>query len=358
MSLTQVIKKEARRLGFTQVGVTTPEPPPHLPTFENWLALERNGSMGYLANERSLQRRRDPKLILPECRSILVLAMLYLNPSSEVGRVNKTAFIGDETDSTGRIAAYAWGQDYHLVLNERLKALAEFAEEQAGGPIPYRYYTDTGPLLERELAQRAGLGWIGKNTCLINPRFGSYYLLAEILFGIDLELDQPFTADHCGICTRCIDACPTGCILPDRTLDARRCISYLTIENKGNIEPDLRPQIGRWIFGCDICQMVCPWNGSFAVTEYDRAFAPNSGPPNPDLKTELALTPREFNQKFKDSPIRRSRWNGYLRNIAVALGNSGDPAGIPALEKTKQTDDQLVRDHVVWAIERINKNQP
>ena len=348
MSLAQVIKNEARRLGFTLVGITTPDPPPHLSTYDNWLTLGRNGSMGYLAKERSIQRRRNPKLVLPECRSILVLAIRYPDPSVEISRQSK------EPGRTGQIAAYAWGQDYHLVLIERLKSLAKFAEDQVVRPLSYRYYTDTGPLLEREMAQRAGLGWIGKNTCLINPNLGSYFLLTEILLSIELEPDLPFTADRCGRCKRCIEACPTGCILPDRTLDARRCISYLTIENKENITENLRPLIGRWVFGCDVCQVVCPWN-RFSASEYDQAFAPCSGIREPDLKTELALTSQEFNRKFKHSPVQRARWKGYLRNVAVALGNSGDLQAIPALEKASQADDLLVREHAVWAINEIRK---
>jgi epoxyqueuosine reductase len=349
VTLTQVIKNEARRLGFTQVGITTPDPPPHLPTYENWLALGRNGSMDYLAGERALEHRRDPRLILPECRSILVLAVRYPDPWTD------TSEQAPETGPTGRVAAYAWGQDYHLVLTKRLKLLAVFIEEQAGGPVPNRFYTDTGPLLERELAQRAGLGWIGKNTCLITPRLGSYFLLAEILLGIELEPDEPFTFDRCGTCRRCIEACSTGCIQPDRTLDARRCISYLTIENRDNIQPDLRPLMGQWVFGCDECQMVCPWN-RFSATDYDPAFAPRLGLPNPDLKTELALTPQEFNRRFKDSPIRRTRRNSYLRNVAIALGNSGGPAAIPALERALQIDDLLIREHSAWAMEQIRKS--
>jgi epoxyqueuosine reductase len=198
------------------------------------------------------------------------------------------------------------------------------------------------------------LGWIGKNTCLINPKQGSYFLLAEILVGIELEPDLPFTADRCGTCTRCIRACPTGCILPNRTLDARRCISYLTIENKGEIPPELRMQMGNWAFGCDICQMVCPWN-RFSAKEYDQALAAYPGQPNPDLRAELMLTPQDFNRKFKESPIQRARRRGYLRNVAVALGNSGNPAGEPALERALQDNEALVRSHADWALIQIRK---
>jgi epoxyqueuosine reductase len=346
VSITQAVKDEARRLGFALAGVTTPEPPPHVSAYENWLMLGRHGSMDYLADERARTRRRDPRLILPECRSILMLGVRYPDP--------KTAKPDQENGLTGRVAAYAWGRDYHLVLPERLQALATFTEQLVGNPVPQRWYTDTGPILERDLAQRAGLGWVGKNTCLINPKTGSYFLLAEILLGVDLEPDPPFSADRCGTCRRCIEACPTGCILPNRTLDSRRCISYLTIENKGEIPSDLRLQMGNWAFGCDVCQMVCPWN-RFTVKEHDQSLAPYPGLMNPDLRADLMLTSQEFNRKFKDSPVQRARRRGYLRNVAVALGNSGNPAGIPTLEGALQDDEPLVRQHAAWALKRIRK---
>jgi epoxyqueuosine reductase len=344
---TQAVKNEARHLGFALAGVTIPESPPHVSAYENWLMLGRHGSMDYLAGERARTCRRDPRLILPECRSILILGVRYPEP--------KTVQSGEVTGPTGRVAAYAWGRDYHLVLPERLQALVTFIEQKVGGPVPRRWYTDTGPILERDLAQRAGLGWTGKNTCLINPQIGSYFLLAEILLGVELEPDLPFTADHCGTCERCIEACPTNCILPNRTLDARRCIAYLTIENKGEIPFDLRPQMGNWVFGCDVCQMICPWN-RFATKEYDPSLAPYPDLPNPDLSTDLMLTPQEFNRKFKDNPVQRARRSGYLRNIAIALGNSGNAAGIPALEVALRDDEPLVRQHAEWALKQIRKN--
>lgn len=344
MSLAQAVKNEARSLGFSLAGVTTPEPPLHWPAYEHWLSMGRHGSMDYLADSR----RADPHLVLPECRSILVLAVRYPDPES--------AAQNECLRPTGRVAAYAWGRDYHLVLPERLKTLTSFIETRVGCSVPHRWYTDTGPLLERDLAQRAGLGWIGKNTCLIHPKTGSYFLLAEILLGIELEPDVPFSADHCGICTRCITACPTGCILPDRMLDARRCLSYLTIENKNEIPPDLRPQLGKRVFGCDICQQVCPWN-RFANQEHDPAFNARPGLPDPDLVAELALRPQEFNRKFKDNPVLRSKRRGYLRNVAVALGNSGDPAALPVLERAIQDNEPLIRQHAVWAWEQIQKDK-
>src|SRR5688572_26633568 len=240
--LKERIKAKSQQLGFTLAGVTTPEPPPHYSTFEHWLSQGQHGTMNYLATETSRARRADPREILPECKSILVLATPYSPPSPS------------RRGDGGEVASYAWGDDYHDVLPARMKELVQFIEEQVGGPVKNRYYTDTGPILERDLAQRAGIGWIGKNTCLINPKQGSYLLLSEILLDLPLEPDAPIVTDHCGTCTRCITACPTQCILPDRTIDARRCISYLTIELKDEIPTELRDKIGNWVFGCDICQ--------------------------------------------------------------------------------------------------------
>ncbi len=304
--------------------------------------------MAYLGDERARARRADPRRILPECRAILVLAVPYPDP--------KNALSAKKPNPHGRISAYAWGDDYHLVLPQRLKALAAFIESVVGRAVPNRWYTDTGPILERDLAQRAGLGWIGKNTNLINPKHGSYFLLAEILLGIALEPDPPFAADHCGTCTRCIEACPTQALLPDRTLDARRCISYLTIELKDEIPPDLRPLLGEWVFGCDVCQNVCPWN-RFATTDADPAFAPRSNVPRPNLLDELSLTPQDFNRKFKDSPVKRAKRRGYLRNVAVALGNTGGPTAIPALKKAMDDPEPLVREHAAWALKRIGNGK-
>lgn len=340
--LKRSIKDKARQLGFTLAGVTIPDPPPHYSTFENWLAQGHHGTMGYLAAERSRLRRADPRQILPECKSILVLATAYPSPR---GRGMP------EGQGEGKIAAYARGLDYHDVLPARMQELIQFIEEQVGGPVKNRWYTDSGPLLERDLAQRAGIGWIGKNTCLIHPKRGSYFLLSEILLDLDLEPDPPFLTDHCGTCTRCIEACPTGCILPDRTLDARRCISYLTIELKDDIPPELRAKIGDWAFGCDICQMVCPWN-RFAA-EGDPAFKPNAPPPS--LTEELSLTPQTFNQRFKRTPVQRAKRRGYLRNVAVALGNTGDMHHLPVLQQALNDPEPMIREHVKWAMDKINK---
>jgi len=335
-SLTAGIKNEARRLGFTLAGVTLPVRPPNYPIFKSWLAAGYHGTMSYLSGEGA-ERRADPRILLPECKSILVLGIPYAAASGEAGGV----------------ASYAWGKDYHLELPNRLRSLVQFIEETVGHTIPNRWYTDTGPLLERELGRQAGLGWIGKNSCLINPRLGSTFFLAEVLLGLELEADPLFVTDHCGTCTRCLEACPTQCILPDRTLDARRCISYLTIELKDEIPEDLRAHMGGWVFGCDVCQQVCPWN-RFAAPP-DPAFEPHEGIPLPVLEAEMHLSAEEFNRKFRDSPVKRTKRRGYLRNTAVALGNRGDPASLPALETALADKEPLVQRHAEWAIRKIQE---
>lgn len=340
-SLTQKLKEKSREVGFSLVGITSPDPPAHLDLYQRWLKLGRNGEMNYLATERAVDRRTDPKRILPECRSILVLGIPYDNPISQPRP--KTG--------EGRIAAYAWGQDYHEVLAPKLKAIMEYAESLVGQPIPNRWYTDSGPMLERELAQRAGLGWIGKNTMLINPQKGSYFLLAEILLGLEMEFDNPITIDHCGSCRRCIEACPTNCIVEDRTLEATRCISYLTIELKGAVPNDLRPKMENWIFGCDVCQIVCPWNERFAPAKGDTAF---SNLQHTVLSQEIKLRTSDFNKKYKSSPIQRSKRRGYLRNAAIALGNQAKAANIPALVQALSDEEPLVRGHAAWALGKIN----
>ena len=342
--LKDKIKVKSKQLGFSLAGVTHPEPPSHYSTFENWLAQGHHGNMGYLANERSRTRRADPLEVLPECKSILVLATPY-HPSLALSGENEA------TVNKARIAAYAQGMDYHDIIPARMKELVQFIKEQVGGPVRNRYYTDTGPILERDLAQRAGIGWIGKNTLLINPKAGSYFFISEILLDLELEPDPPFINDHCGTCTRCIEACPTNCILPNRTLDATRCISYLTIELKDNIPFELRDKLGDWTFGCDICQMVCPWN-RFAP-EGDPAF--NASRPPHTLTEELALTHQTFNQRFKGSPVKRTKRRGYLRNIAVTLGNSGDIHYLPVLQNALNDDEPMVREHAAWAIDKINR---
>jgi len=347
VELTQAIKTYASRSGFSLVGITTCDPLPHGQTFNDWLDQGRQGEMQYLATTRSRWCRAYPERILPECRSVLVFGVRCATPVLKK--------MDDPTSQTihGRVASYACGADYHVFLPARLKRMIEFIEDRVGQSIPSRWYTDTGPILERELAQRAGLGWIGKNTCLIHPRLGSYFLLAEILLGLNLEPDPPFTVDQCGTCTRCIQACPTGCILPDRTLDARRCISYLTIELKNSIPSELRPLMGNWVFGCDICQQVCPWN-RFATSPVDPAFEQLVSQSAPDLMEELALSTPEFSRKYRYSPLSRAKRRGLFRNIAVALGNQGNPAAVDSLVRLLEADPEpVVRGHAAWALGQI-----
>lgn len=346
MTLNDLIQAETQRLGFSLSGVARIAPPSHMATYERWIQAGLHAGMAYLASERALERRANPALILPEAVSLLVVAMRYFSPDA--------APEGPAGEALGRVAAYAWGDDYHEVITPRLAELIALLEKHLGRPVTARSYTDTGPILERDFAQMAGMGWSGKNTCFISPKHGSYFLLGESLLDIELEPNSPFNTDQCGSCRRCIEACPTQCIREDRTIESGRCISYLTIENKGPIPPDLRPQIGNWVFGCDICQMVCPWNIRFAKPEGDSALAPRDEVPQPVLRKEIRLTPQEFNRKFRRSPIQRAKRRGYLRNVAVALGNQQDTSSIPDLEHVMDNEPEpLIRAHAAWALGRM-----
>lgn len=339
--LTLAIKDRARQLGFPLCGVTTPDPPSHLDCLQSWLEAGFQGSMDWIASDRSLERRSDPKAILPECRSILVLASPYPAPRGNL--------------KGGNIAAYALNQDYHEVLVKRLQQLVKFIEELAGEPVPNRWYTDTGPILEKELAMRAGLGWIGKNTVLINRDYGSYFILAEILLGMDLNPDEPVIETYCGTCTRCLDTCPTGALREPYTLDANRCISYLTIEHREEIPNKLRSKMGDWVFGCDICQVVCPWNKpGKEAEEILEEFQPRQELVDLDLIKELGLTQEDFSARFRGSPVKRTKRRGYLRNVAIALGNCGEQDALPALEKACEDEEPLIREAAAWALERIH----
>jgi len=342
----QTIKAEAIRLGFVLAGIALPSKPPHFDVYADWLKKGRYAEMDYLATERARQHRLEPRLVFPPARSVLTLGMPYPSPVSVP--------IPTDGHLRGRVASYAWGEDYHFILPPRLRALGDFIVATFGADAISHGFTDTAPILEHDLAQRAGLGWIGKNTCLIDPRRGSFFLLAELFTNLELEPDPPFVPDRCGTCTRCLQACPTGCILPDRTLDAGRCISYLTIEKKGPIAPEQRPLMGNWVFGCDICQIVCPWNVRFASLPGEAAFSSQPEVPYPDLLRELELTPQGFNRKFHHSPILRPHRRGYLRNVAIALGNARDPIALPALLEIFGTEPEpLVRGAAAWAIRQI-----
>lgn len=334
--------QQAHAAGFELVGVTTPDPPPHLEIFRSWLAAGRHGAMDYLASERAIERRSDPRQIMPDCRSILVLGANYLPRGA----------LALNPQGNNKIAVYALGDDYHEVLPTRLEALIDWLQSEVQS-LRYRIYTDTGPLLERELGMRAGLGWIGKNTCLIHPQRGSFFLLAEVLLDLALEPDEPFTADRCGSCRRCLEACPTACILPDRTLDARRCISYLTIELKTAIPSELRSQTAGWIFGCDICQQVCPWNLRFALPSNDEAFRPRRFLQDAGLETFLTIDEQGFRDALRHSPLKRSKRWGMARNASLAAAR--DPQFVPELSSTLLEDPHpLPRLHAAWALGELN----
>jgi len=346
MNLQLALKGELARLGFPLAGLTLPARPAHFDVYRAWVENGQHAEMAYLSSEQALLRREDPRTNLPGSGTVIVVGLPYANPASLP--------VPDFAELCGRVAAYAWGADYHDLIQPRLASAAQHLSALLKKSVRFRAYTDTGPILERDLAQAAGLGWIGKNTCLIAPGLGSFFLLGELFVEADLEPDPPFTADRCGSCRRCIDACPTGCIRPDRTLDARRCISYLTIENKGSIPPELRPALGSWVFGCDICQIVCPWNQRFAHLPVEAALQARPEVANPQLLNDLTLTPQTFNQKFRGSPLKRAKRRGYLRNIAVALGNSGRPEAAPALAACLlEESEPLVRAHAAWGLGRL-----
>jgi epoxyqueuosine reductase len=339
-SLETRIKRMASDLGFDLAGICKPDPPPHFQSYLDWVEKGYHAGMEYLAREHSRSARVDPKLILPECESILVLGICYL--PQDVSLIQQEQW---------SISAYAAGNDYHQIIKGKMNVLVSQIKDEIGSEFPYRIYTDTGPILEREYAQMAGLGWTGKNSCLINPQLGSYLFLGEILLGFPLKADRPFETDYCGSCSACVDSCPTACILPDRTLDANRCISYLTIEHRGSIPFEQHEKIDGWIFGCDVCQKVCPWNKRFAQPTNEQDFQVRSDYEEFDLLQFLSLDEVSFKQVFQASPIQRARLEGFLRNAMIAAGNHPDEQYIPLLHRLlQQTWSTPLRQHAAWSL--------
>jgi epoxyqueuosine reductase len=293
--------------------------------------------MAWLA--RSEEKRRDPQHVLAGARSVIVLALNYWQGE----RRRRT-----DSAPAGRIARYAWGDDYHDVVSAKLQQLDIFLQAHGG---TQKCYVDTGPVLERDFAAAAGIGWHGKSTMLINQRLGTWFFLAEILTTLDLPTDDAQPA-RCGTCTRCMTACPTGAISSAHKLDARRCISYLTIELKGSIPVELRPLIGDRIYGCDDCLDACPWN-RFAAASRESAFAARAATAEMALRDYLDLSEEEFRALFRHSPIKRTKRRGFLRNVCVALGNVGTPRDLPALERAAHDAEPLIAEHATWAIEQI-----
>jgi epoxyqueuosine reductase len=293
--------------------------------------------------ERSPERREDAGRVVPGAKSVITCGLNYntdLPYSTEAGDKRR-----------GWIARYAWGDDYHAVMDDKLKALEEFISRGAEERVASRRYVDTGPVLERVYGKYGGIGWTGKNTCLINQEIGSWIFLGEIITGLELEYDSP-APDRCGTCTRCIDACPTGAISEAYVLDSRLCISYLTIELKGGIPARLRDGIDNNIFGCDICQDVCPWNRKAEKTA-EPGFQPREGLYNPGLRSFAGLGQDEFSARFRGSPIKRTKRKGLLRNVLIAMGNSGDKDLVPAVEEYLADEEPLVRAHAAWALWKL-----
>lgn len=339
-AVAQAIKERAKDLGYALCGITSADPPPHHPEYRDWISAGRAGEMSYLARQE--EKRGALESVLPGAKSVVVVALNYYAGKEDAG---------DHTTLSGVVARYARFDDYHETMWRRLNSLLAFIQEIAPG-TQGKAYCDTGPVTERDIAMRAGIGWIGKHTNLISRHLGNWFFLGEIILDIDLPADAPLGA-HCGTCTRCLPACPTGAILAPYTLDSRRCISYLTIELKGSIPVELRPLIGNRIYGCDDCLAACPWN-KFAVKSADPAVQPRADLAAPDLIDLLSLDDDAFRARFRNSPIRRTKRRGLLRNVCVALGNLGDPRALPALEKALSDPEPLVREHAAWAIERID----
>jgi epoxyqueuosine reductase len=369
------LRQRALELDFDDCRVTSARAPESASRFHQWLAEGRQGQMAWLA--RNAAKRVDPQQVLAGARSIITLAASYHDPNcctfpaaansrpeavkapdhkaaTQAGGGNSQLPITNRR--YGLVARYARYADYHDVLGERLKQLTQYVNELGGAGTRSLWYMDTGPLLERDLAQRAGLGFIGKHTNLISRRLGNWIFLSEIITTLELEPDTPET-NHCGSCTRCIAACPTAAIIDPFQLDARRCISYLTIELQGSIPPELRPAIGNRIFGCDDCLEVCPWNRFAREGQLMKAHArPELA--EPDLLDLLSLDEAGFKHRFAGTPMLRARRRGLRRNACVALGNIGDEQALPALQSAAQDPEPLVSEHAQWAIGQIEARRP
>jgi len=333
MSLKERMRAEGKALGFTRVGFAAPGERPESRLLREWLRLGHAGEMDHLHRRQS--ERSDPRVLAPWVKSLVVAALPYAN-SSPV------------PPGSARLSRYARGRDYHRVLGERLKTLGRVIEEAIpGGSV--RPVVDTDAILEKPWAAAAGLGWQGKHTLLIHPDAGSWFFLGEILTDVEIEPDRPAVTNRCGTCTRCIDACPTAAFPEPYVLDSRRCISYLTIEHKSAVPEGLRSLVGEWVFGCDICQEVCPWN-----SRPDRGDPELEAAGDPPRMAEMMEMGREeFNRRFAGTPLRRAGWSRLLRNVAVALGNSGDSGAVPVLRKALAIPDPLIREHVSWALDRL-----
>ena len=359
----------AQSLGFELCRIAPCVAPPHADAFRQWLAEGRAGEMAWL--ERNVDRRTDPQQVVPGAKSVIVLGMNYWQGDGRNAKgdgeepAEASANVTTERSpdaaappqkpspfafrpSPFRIARYAWGDDYHDLIERKLQVIDDWLAARGGRQ---RHYVDTGPVLERDFAALAGAGWHGKSTMLIHPKLGTWFFLAELLTTLDFAPDAPM-ADHCGKCTRCITACPTGAITAPQRLDARRCVSYLTIENKGPIPEEFRVAMGDRIYGCDDCLTACPWN-RFAQASSESSFAAREFVHGWALRDFLALDDDGFRALFKKSPIKRIKRRGFLRNVCVALGNVGTLEDLPALEHAAQDPEPLIAEHAQWALTRL-----
>ena len=351
----------SRALGFDLCGVAPAADFPELAHMEDWLTRGYAGDMRYLHDER----RHSPTRVVQGARSVIVCALNY-NTSQPLSTETPDE-IAAQTGPRGWIARYAWGDDYHKVLGEKLDALVDALRKEFPEPFDARAYVDTGPVVERVAAKYAGLGWLAKNTCLINENLGSWLFLGAIVTTLELAASlgpaETPAADLCGNCTLCIDACPTGAIVEPYVLDARRCISYLTIELRGSIPAELREPMGRHVFGCDICQDVCPWNRRAPVTapaNFEPRRVAQHSLFSPDLAWLISLTEEEFREVFRGSPVKRAKWRGLVRNACVAIGNSGLRRGEPRyreifarLAELAAWADPVIAEHAQWALDRL-----
>ena len=338
---TDSVKAKAYEIGFDLVGISPAGSFPESQFYKEWLSRGYAGEMKYM--ERNPEKREDPGRIVPGAKSVITCGLNY-----NTGYPYSTEVDGR---SRGWIARYAWGEDYHAVMDDRLRALEDYISGEAPHGSASRRYVDTGPVLERVYGKYGGVGWTGKNTCLINQRIGSWIFLGEIITSMELDYDSP-APDRCGTCTRCIDACPTSAITKPYVLDSRLCISYLTIELKDGIPKELRDRVDNNIFGCDICQDVCPWYRKAEETA-EPAFQPREGLYNPVLSSFSGLGPGEFDARFKGSPVRRTKRKGLLRNVLIAMGNSGDSSLVSAIEEYLADGEPLVRAHAAWALWKL-----
>jgi len=339
-TLERRIKEQARALGFELVGIAPATPADGFQRMREWLDQGYAGEMGYM--HRQAEARRHPDSILPEVRSVVMVGMNY-----------KPAL---DSYSPAPVARYARGDDYHQVLWRKLNQLLEWTKSE----MPHccgRGVVDTAPLLERDFARRAGLGWFGKNTMLLNKRLGSYFFLGAMLLDLELMADPPHEASHCGTCSACLDACPTQAFVEPGVLDSRRCISYLTIELGSPIPDELREPMGDWLFGCDVCQEVCPWNRK-APPGMEPALQPRDDLTAINLVELLSLSEEQFRQRFRGTALMRTKRRGLLRNAAIVLGNQRDPAALPALHQAVSDPDPVIGEAARWAIGKIHSQEP